>query len=541
MQATASAPREAATRPVTLLLCALGGEGGGVLAEWLYSASVRAGHAAQSTSIPGVAQRTGATTYYVEIHPQAMAATAGRRPVFSLNPVPGGIDLLISSELLETARQVGNGMSSARRTCVISSSSRALTVAEKMQMTDGRADDAALVASVLRHASEAEFFDMPALAQSCGAALSAVMYGAVSASGVLPWARAIDEATMAASGKGGVASLRGFAAGFEAIDGARQRRQALLAAADPATASTELMPIAEPTEPNDQKARSVVTEPDLRSLARARLLDYQDAAYVALYEQRLARIEAAASAAPPSPDVPPGAIAHEMTRWLALWMAFDDLVRVAQLKLANSRQLRVRREVAATDDEIVKVFEHFKPGVAEFAGLLPTGLAHRLQAWDRRRVQRGQEPWSLALRVGTHTVLGALALRCMAGLKFQRRRGSRFGLEQQLIERWVGAVERGATEHAALGHELALCGRMIKGYGSTNERGKDNLLHIIDHLALGSASADQRAAAVRSARMAALADDAGIALDQTLVAHGAPARPVREQTIRWFKRRPGAV
>ncbi|HVQ04998.1 MAG TPA: indolepyruvate oxidoreductase, partial [Burkholderiaceae bacterium] len=55
-----------ASRPITLLVCALGGEGGGVLAQWLVDVAIRAGHAAQSTSIPGVAQRTGATTYYLE-------------------------------------------------------------------------------------------------------------------------------------------------------------------------------------------------------------------------------------------------------------------------------------------------------------------------------------------------------------------------------------------------------------------------------------------------------------------------------------------
>ena len=51
------------TQPITVLLCALGGEGGGVLAEWLAETARRAGYPAQATSIPGVAQRTGATTY----------------------------------------------------------------------------------------------------------------------------------------------------------------------------------------------------------------------------------------------------------------------------------------------------------------------------------------------------------------------------------------------------------------------------------------------------------------------------------------------
>ena len=59
----------APSRPITLLIAALGGEGGGVLTDWIVVAATRQGLPVQSTSIPGVAQRTGATTYYVEIVP----------------------------------------------------------------------------------------------------------------------------------------------------------------------------------------------------------------------------------------------------------------------------------------------------------------------------------------------------------------------------------------------------------------------------------------------------------------------------------------
>ena len=56
-------------RPVTLLLLALGGEGGGVLHDWIVDAAIEAGYPVQATSIPGVAQRTGATSYYIELLP----------------------------------------------------------------------------------------------------------------------------------------------------------------------------------------------------------------------------------------------------------------------------------------------------------------------------------------------------------------------------------------------------------------------------------------------------------------------------------------
>ena len=552
--------------PITVLVGALGGEGGGVLAEWLYDTAVHSGHSAQATSIPGVAQRTGATTYYIEVFPRPDSELGGRRPVFSLNAVPGAIDLLVSSELLETVRQIGNGYASAERTLIVSSSARALTVAEKMTLGDGRLDDAALLASVQRHARACEVLDMAALARANGTAISAVLLGAIAASGSLPFARQAFEEAIRRSGKGVETSLRGFAAAFDAVAARRAshaQAEALLASAlAPGVAAVQsLAPMT--TEagegtvagsasfspastaaaiaalPADLRDRFPAATHELLALGHARLVDYQDAAYAATYAQRLAAVLDAERSADPT-GAQGFALTREVARWLALWMAFDDIVRVAALKARASRLDRVKREVAARDDEVLKLFEHFKPGVPELAGLLPAALARRLESWDARRQARGQAPWALPLKIGTHTVLGVLALRIAAALKGQRRRGSRFAVEQALIERWLAAVQRATDEDWALGHEVAQCGRLIKGYGSTNERGKASLLHLVDHLAVpreGVALRD-RVEAVRAARIAALADDAGLALDVALRAHGAPPRPLREQPIRWFKRRP---
>ncbi|MCZ2439928.1 MAG: 2-oxoacid:acceptor oxidoreductase family protein [Burkholderiales bacterium] len=498
----------AANRPITILVCALGGEGGGVLAEWLYLTAMRAGYAAQSTSIPGVAQRTGATTYYVEVHPQPLAELGGRRPIFSLNPVAGEIDLLLSSELLETARHVGNGMASPDRTLVISSTSRTLTTNEKMKLGDGRSDDAAMLSVLQRHARATELLDFNLMARQSGTVISAVLLGAVAASGALPFPRALYEETIREGGLGVAASLRGFAAAFDAITTRRQQQslvEKVLAAAPPT---------------------------DLRTIARERVVKYQDEAYGRLYDQRLARIEAAEGGRA-------GPVTQEMVRWLALWMAFDDIVNVAGLKLAASRMARVKREVGVKEGELlVGVYDHFKPGVPEFAALLPEGPANRLIAWDRRRMARGEEPWALPLKLGAHTIHGALALRMLMLLKGQRRRGHRFAQEQKLIEQWLTAVERGTRENPALGLALARCGRLIKGYGTTNERGKDNLLHIIEHLAIGTRPAADRARLIDSAREAALADDAARKLNETLAGAGVPLKAPRPQPIRFHRRKP---
>jgi indolepyruvate ferredoxin oxidoreductase beta subunit len=77
----------------------------------------------------------------------------------------------------------------------------------------------------------------------------------------------------------------------------------------------------------------------------------------------------------------------------------------------------------------------------------------------------------------------------------------------------------------------------MKGYGETNHRGRDNLLHVIRHLANDDrTTAVARAGAIRRAREAALTDEAGSQLDRVLKELGAPARPIKAQPIRWMQR-----
>ncbi|QHE88816.1 indolepyruvate oxidoreductase subunit beta family protein [Hydrogenophaga sp. BPS33] len=520
------------TQPISLLLCALGGEGGGILTDWLVETARHAGYAAQATSIPGVAQRTGATTYYLEVFPVPLSDLGGRRPVFGLNPLPGRLDALVSSELLETGRQITNGLASNDHTLVITSSARSLTTGEKMVMGDGRRDNAELLQLVNTHSRSRHVLDMAALTQQAGTVVSAVMLGAIAGSGLLPFCRREYETVIGESGGSAKASLRGFALAFDAVNA--QRTQS--AYIDQVLAHESEAPAQQAVLPEALRREFPLEVHDLMALGHARVRDYQNAAYGERYVQRLRRVLAAEQAGDPQ-HLHGYRTTREMARWVALWMAFDDIVLVADLKSRASRQARVRDEVKAGGDDLLRVFDHFKPGAPEFAAMLPESLAQRVLAWDRRRVAQGQAPWALPLKIGTHSVLGMLALRTLAACKRLRPMGSRFHTEQALIDRWVDAVVRLSEAHGPLGHEVALCGRLIKGYGTTNERGKDNLLHIIDHLALPAladpGSATQRCAAVAAARKNALSDEAGKALDQTLQQHGAPARPVKAQPIRW--------
>lgn len=593
---TAHTPAQSARdRPLSLLICALGGEGGGVLTQWLVDAARGAGHRAQATSIPGVAQRTGSTTYYLEFDPQRESDRSGPPLVFNLSPVPGALDALVSSELLETARQASNGMLSAERTLVLSSSARTLTTLERMAPGDGRLDDAALRRLLEAFSREHQVLDMAGLARQHGTVVSAVMLGAIAGSGLLPFERRhFEDAVKAGGGSPAAtqASLRGFAAACDEVADARARGAfvaQVLGGSElkhAAQASTPTGAITATPAPGAKGSMNVATIASgqngetgasadgargpgaaaqrllaadtrfpaslhpLLTLGCDRLLAYQGTAYARLYLDRVAGVLQAertglpANAQDPAQDDAP--ITREIARGLAVWMAFDDVIRVAELKSRAARLERVRGEARAGAQDVLKVFDHFKPGVPEFAALLPAGLARRLQAWDARRQARGDKPWALPLKIGTHTITGVLALRALGMLKPLRPLGSRWAAEQALIEQWLQAVRNGTRQHAGLGLELARCCRLVKGYGGTHDRGREQLLHVLQHLAPADdppaqstpQSAAQAAQAVAAAREAALADGSGKALADTLRRHGAPPQPVREQPIRWVRKPP---
>jgi indolepyruvate ferredoxin oxidoreductase beta subunit len=480
-------------RSITVLVAALGGEGGGVMADWLMHAATACGYPAQATSIPGVAQRTGATTYYLEIFPAKREALGGREPVMSLTPSPANVDMMVASELLEAGRAMQNGYVTPDRTTLIASTHRIYATMEKMQMADGRFSTERMLAAAKQLAKRAVLFDMRQLAEDSGTVINAVLFGAMAGSGVLPLPREAFEAAIRRSGKGAEASLRGFAAGYAVAAGAR------------------LAPAPAP--------RAV--PPDLREileLGAARLRDYQGEAYARLYLERIATLG----------DADPKLIG-EAGRHLALWMSYEDIIRVADLKTRRSRFERVRREAGAQDGEPVIVIDYLKPGVEEVASLLPPALGRRLLAWAGRRGKL--DAYNVGMHVKTSGVFGYLQVRALAWLKPWRPRSLRYAEEQALIERWLAAVRDAAPRSTELALEVVECAGLLKGYGETHRRGRGNFLAILDALVENPATDDPaaQAAAIRKAREAALADPEQKTLEKTL---GRPVTWLRAEKTR---------
>ncbi len=497
-------------RPITVLIAALGGEGGGVMADWLVDAATAQEFPVQSTSIPGVAQRTGATTYYLEIFPVHRGALGGKRPVFALTPSPGNIDIMVASELLEAARALQNGYVNPERTTLIASTHRVFSIAEKSAMADGRFDSDRVLKAAEALAKRAILFDMAALAQASGTVINAVLFGAMIGSGALPLAREACEEAIRRT-RGADASLRGFNAGYDHAAGSVL----------PATTEEHRR------GPPSAQARSLtervrgqfpVETHAILEEGVARVADYQDADYANLYLERLLPVLAAERALEGGPAL--YRLTNESGRHLALWMSYEDVIRVADLKTRRSRFERVRAEVGAKPGEPVVVVEYLKPGIEEFCSVLPRALGRAVLNWAGKNGKH----FNFGMHVKTNTVFGYMLLRSMAWLKPLRRGSLRFAEEQALIERWLAAVLKAAGTSSGLALEIAECARLIKGYGDTHKRGSGNFLRIFEALVEpdGDMATAARTEAIRKAREAALADAEGKNLGRELGA----AKPV---------------
>ncbi len=242
---TAAAARAAAggahamtspAQPIKIAILAMGGEGGGVLADWIVDIGEHNGHLAQSTSVAGVAQRTGATIYYIELFPRQAAEREGASPVLALIPTPGDVDVLIASELMEAGRAVQRGLVTPDRTTLITSTHRVYSIAEKSAMGDGVADSRALEAACLAAAKAFVRFDMATVGEATGSVISAVLFGALCGAGVLPFTREQFEATIQRGGVGVAASLKAFGEGASRSKAARRAAGGTHAGADEAVA-----------------------------------------------------------------------------------------------------------------------------------------------------------------------------------------------------------------------------------------------------------------------------------------------------------------
>jgi indolepyruvate ferredoxin oxidoreductase beta subunit len=319
---------------IKLAVLAVGGQGGGVLTGWIEELARAEGYTVQATSVAGVAQRTGATVYYVE-----MAPRGEREPVFSLMPCSWGCGRA------DRRRDDGGGTSHpARVRDARPDHAHRLDPprsgrVEKMVPGDGIASSQEVVAAAEVAARRLILGDFDALAVRNGSVISASLFGALAGSGALPFPREAFEAAIRAGGKGVEGSLRAFDAGVEAV-------QAPHAVEAPATIRRlEPAPAGPPRllrhwEALAERVRQLpapvagMAGPGLR-----KVVEFQDLRYGAEYLGRLDAILARDG------EAQGWVLSREAAKHLANAMAYDDVIRVADLKTRGERFARIAGEM----------------------------------------------------------------------------------------------------------------------------------------------------------------------------------------------------
>lgn len=483
-----------------LAVMAVGGQGGGVLTGWIEDLGRRNSYAVQATSVAGVAQRTGATVYYVE-----MAPLAARQPVFALMPAAGDVDVLIAAEMMEAGRAIIRGFVTPDRTTLIASTHRALAVSEKMTPGDGIASSAEVVAAAEVAARRFIAADFDDIAVRCGSVISAALFGALAASGTLPFAQTEFEATIRAGGKGIESSIRAFRQGHAA---------ALAGRPEPARASQGAQRKVKGPQPlltawNGLVRRAEHLPSPALSLALAglqKVVQFQDADYGALY---LYRVEAIAAL-----DRAPFEMTQEAAKHIANAMAYDDIIRVADAKTRAGRRGRIAGEMGAGPGHALRVTEFLHPRAEEIVSLMPVAMGARWSA-NPRRMALIDRWFCKGRRLRSDRLLPFALLYLLAGLRFWRKRTLRHHEEEAHIAIWLKRVSAAATRDPALGAELLRCRRLVKGYSDTHARG----LSKFDKVMAGIALLENRPDAAdwaRRLREAALKDEEGKALEGAL-------------------------
>lgn len=466
-----------AQQTINVVVAALGGQGGGVLLDWLAGAARSFGWPTQATSVPGVAQRTGATVYYLELFP-ADETTLPKPPVMSLFPMPGTVDLVVASEVVEAGRMVQRGFVSADRTTLVTSNHRVYAIAERAAVDNAVVDAKALREIADTQAKDLIMFDMQAMAERHNTVISATLLGAIAATGALPFPRDIFEEQIRSSGIQVETNLAAFDEAFSAATSSSAITKNTIHSVqhhDPRESQPPKFQLPGPTTSGGRKILGRIQQlpqPCHETLyhGSVKLADYLDHDYA---DEYLKAVEEVLAQDDGRDDY---RLTNEFARQLALWLGFEDIIRVAHLKIKKSRNANLRTETGADDQQIVEVRDYFKPRVEEICGVLPEKFGTALLA--SKTATKILTYFTAGKRLASSHVGVFFMLRSIASLRRFRRHTLAHIQEAKRIDDWRGAIASCGSD-VSKATALARSAALVKGYGATRERGYQQITHIL--------------------------------------------------------------
>jgi indolepyruvate ferredoxin oxidoreductase beta subunit len=461
----------------TVYIAAVGGQGGALLCDWLLAAANQMRFKAHSVGIPGMSQRGGATSYYVEMAPEK---TAPGLADALLSPAPffGEIDCLIGLELLELGRAAESGYCS-EKTSVVGSTHRDYTILEKLPSYEGPAAEDKILALLGKLSRRLVAFDALALARVEGLSerqVNAVLLGAVAASSTLPLKEEAYRLAIKAVGVAPDLNLKAFEAGLghtlagapdlEVEEDSRNWRSLEFLSDKQKHTHRSLME-ALPSQVNGELS-------SMLEVAFARLIEYQDEAYARRFLDRVLSLWRK-----DQDHREDFRLTIAYARHLANLMTYEDPVRVASLKSDPRRFGQIEAEHGVQEDQTYRLTERFQPEAEELYGLLPAGLVRLFRGPGEKHDARGgvaSSQRSVPVRVKTTSVGGMAVLKVMASLKALRARSWRREREELFQEFYTRQVLEMLSKSYELAWLAAEAGGLIRGYGRVRRR-TERLFH----------------------------------------------------------------
>ncbi|MGD9652876.1 MAG: indolepyruvate oxidoreductase subunit beta family protein [Candidatus Dadabacteria bacterium] len=472
---------------IKIMVPAVGGQGGGVLTEWLVQAFFLEDYDVQGISLPGLSQRGGSTVYYLEAHPRP--ETDDKPIIFAQFPVPGEVDVIISQEFLELGRALQLGYGSDRTT-IVTSTHRIYSTLEKMPIGSGIYSDENLRKIATAFSSKLIELNALQLAKDNGMddlAVNAILFGALAASGSIPLSKASFVSSIEKVGVAVKTNLRGFEVGWNFVSSSKAgdagKKQVVW--------ETFVRTRADQLEEYERevylgKVSRIETEfpKQLREILAEslyRLIDYQDAEYADRYIDDVREVLTLDESMKGNLK-----LTEHFARNLALLMSYEDGIRVAELKIKSDRFKRIKEEMRLRDDQVFKVIDYLKPDAEELYGLLPNVViapfVRVIESSLFKKIWRRKRPVTFAQTPTTTSFSGFLRLWLMTKMKFMRPGSYRFKKERALMDKYKESTLYYAGLDYKLGSLVARSGSMVKGYGKVRRRTIKAFYRFIDNI-----------------------------------------------------------
>ncbi|MEQ9619524.1 MAG: indolepyruvate oxidoreductase subunit beta family protein [Deltaproteobacteria bacterium] len=474
---------------IRILIPAVGGQGGGVLTEWLVQAFFIEEYDVQGISLPGLSQRGGSTVYYLEAYPKSDSGE--EQIIFAQFPVPGEVDIIVSQEFLELGRALELGYGSDKTT-IVTSTHRIYSTLEKMPIGSGIYSDENLRKIATAFSSRLIELDALELSKQNGMdelAVNAILLGALSASGAMPVEK---KSFLSAIEQVGVAvkpNLKAFEVGWHFVASKKKSEMDAKPSVIWEDFIGERADKLEEYEREEYLARisrlETVFPPNVREIVAEsiyRLIDYQDVEYADRYIEHVSEVHEIDRKMKGGG----GRLTEDFAKNLALLMSYEDGIRVAELKIRSDRFKRIKEEMRLRDDQVFKVIDYLKPDAEEVYGLLPYVLVAPVvrltESRAFKKVWKRKRPLTFGQTPTTTSFTGYARLWFLSKIKFLRRHSFRYKKEHRLIKKYIESVQHYSMLDYNLGCLIARSASMVKGYGKVRRRTTDSFYRFADNI-----------------------------------------------------------